>query len=146
MILAAMVFALGANMAGAASLIGMATELTMLDEEEVIIVNEPVEFGDVIVTEDGDVYEVQQGVVNMQKKSPIIGAILGFILIGLPYSGGWKKGLLAFLALTVLNVGLNVLLEMPICSLIGDAIGAYLGYTWVNEHNAALGSQEVIAQ
>ena len=31
----------------------------MLDEEEVIIVNEPVEFGDVIVTEDGDVYEVQ---------------------------------------------------------------------------------------
>ncbi len=59
MILAAMVFALGANMVGAASLIGMATELTMLDEEEVIIVNEPVEFGDVIVTEDGDVYEVQ---------------------------------------------------------------------------------------
>ncbi len=31
----------------------------MLDEEEVIIVNEPVESGDVIVTEDGDVYEVQ---------------------------------------------------------------------------------------
>ncbi len=59
MILAAMVFALGANMAGAASLAGMATELTMLDEEEVIIVNEPVESGDVIVTEDGDVYEVQ---------------------------------------------------------------------------------------
>ena len=39
MILAAMVFALGAQMASAASLVSSAPELTLLDEEEVIIVD-----------------------------------------------------------------------------------------------------------
>ncbi len=59
MILAAMVFALGAQMASAASLVSSAPELTLLDEEEVIIVDEPVESGDIIQTEDGELYEVQ---------------------------------------------------------------------------------------
>ena len=59
MILAAMVFALGAQMASAASLVSSAPELTLLDEEEVIIVDEPVDSGDIIQTEDGELYEVQ---------------------------------------------------------------------------------------
>ena len=58
-VLAAMVFALGAQMASAAALVGTAPELNLLDEEEIIIVDEPVESGDLIVTEDGDVYEVE---------------------------------------------------------------------------------------
>ena len=59
MILAAMVFALGAQMASAASLVSSAPELTLLDEEEVIIVDQPVESADIIQTEDGELYEVQ---------------------------------------------------------------------------------------
>ena len=46
-------------MASAASLVGTAPELNLLDEEEIIIVDEPVESGGLIVTEDGDVYEVE---------------------------------------------------------------------------------------
>ncbi len=59
MMLAVMVFALGAQMASAASLVSSAPELTLLDEEEIIIVDEPVQSGDIIQTEDGELYEVQ---------------------------------------------------------------------------------------
>ena len=59
MVLAAMVFALGAQMASAASLVSTAPELNLLDEEEIIIVDEPVESGDVLVDEDGDVWVVE---------------------------------------------------------------------------------------
>lgn len=77
----------------------------------------------------------------MQKKNPIIGAILGLFLIGLPYSGGWKKGLIAFIGLTVVAVAANVMLGTALFSFVADAIGAYLGYTWTNEYNAAIDAQ-----
>ena len=73
----------------------------------------------------------------MQKKNPIIGAILGLFLIGLPYSGGWKKGLIAFIGLTVVAVAANVMLGTALFSFVG----AYLGYTWTNEYNAAIDAQ-----
>ena len=74
----------------------------------------------------------------MQKKNPIIGAVLGFILLGLPYSGGWKKGLIACVGLIVVGVALNMLLNTSMFSIIVDAVGAFLGYTWTNEYNAAI--------
>ena len=77
----------------------------------------------------------------MQKKNPIIGAILGLFLIGLPYSGGWKKGLIAFIGLTVVAVAANVMLGTALFSFVADAIGAYLGYTLTNEYNAAIDAQ-----
>ena len=77
----------------------------------------------------------------MQKKNPIVGAILGLFLIGLPYSGGWKKGLIAFIGLTVVAVAANVMLGTALFSFVADAIGAYLGYTWTNEYNAAIDAQ-----
>ena len=77
----------------------------------------------------------------MQKKNPIIGAILGLFLIGLPYSGGWKKGLIAFIDLTVVAVAANMMLGTALFSFVADAIGAYLGYTWTNEYNAAIDAQ-----
>ncbi len=74
----------------------------------------------------------------MEKKNPIVGAILGLILIGLPYSGGWKKGLIAFVGLTAVGLAANMMLGTAMFSLVVDAVGAYLGYTWTNEYNAAL--------
>ncbi len=77
----------------------------------------------------------------MQKKNPILGAVLGLFLIGLPYSGGWKKGLIAFVGLTVVAVAANMMLGTAMFSFVADAIGAYLGYTWTNEYNAAIDAQ-----
>lgn len=77
----------------------------------------------------------------MQKKNPILGAILGLFLIGLPYSGGWKKGLIAFIGLTVVAVAANMMLGTALFSFVADAIGAYLGYTWTNEYNASIDGQ-----
>ena len=42
----------------------------------------------------------------MQKKSPVVGALLGLFVIGLIYSGGLKKGGLAALVLIVVGFGL----------------------------------------
>lgn len=65
-ILAAMVFAVGAQgVASAAPISAMGVDrpaLVMLDEEEedvTLVVDEPVESGDILVDEDGDVWEVQ---------------------------------------------------------------------------------------
>ncbi|WP_027406226.1 hypothetical protein [Anaerovibrio sp. RM50] len=60
MILAAMVFALGAQMASAASLdcSVVPTNQTLMEDVE-LIVDEPVESGDILVDEDGGVWEVQ---------------------------------------------------------------------------------------
>jgi len=64
-ILAAMVFAVGAQgIASAAPIASMGVDnpvLVMLDEDEdvTLIVDEPVESGDILVDEDGDVWEVQ---------------------------------------------------------------------------------------
>ncbi|WP_276840266.1 hypothetical protein [Anaerovibrio lipolyticus] len=61
MVLAAMVFALGAQMASAASLDCNVTSsnYALMDEEVELIVDEPVESGDVLVDEDGDVWVVE---------------------------------------------------------------------------------------
>ena len=74
----------------------------------------------------------------MQKKNPIIGAVLGLFVIGLIYSGGLKKGGLTALALIVVGFGLNVLVETTIFSVVANVIGVVLGYMWTNEYNAAL--------
>ena len=74
----------------------------------------------------------------MQKKSPIVGALLGLFVIGLIYSGGLKKGGLTALALIVVGFGLNVAVETTIFSTVASVIGLGLGYMWTKEYNAAL--------
>ena len=66
-ILAAMVFAVGAQgVVSAAPIASMGVDnpvLVMLDDEDeedvTLVVDEPVESGDILVDEDGDVWEVQ---------------------------------------------------------------------------------------
>lgn len=74
----------------------------------------------------------------MQKKNPVVGAVLGLFVIGLIYSGGVKKGGLTALALIVVGLGLNVLVETTIFSTVASVIGLGLGYMWTKEYNAAL--------
>ena len=76
----------------------------------------------------------------MEKKSPILGAVLGFFIIGLFYAGGFKKGGLAFVGLCILSSVIAACIS-PSLSIIANAAGAYLGYTWVNEHNAMIGDE-----
>lgn len=74
----------------------------------------------------------------MQKKSPVLGAVLGLLIIGLIYSGGLKKGGLTALAIIVIGFTLNMLIDTTIFSLVGNIIGGVLGYMWTNDYNAAV--------
>ncbi len=76
----------------------------------------------------------------MQKKNPTLGAILGFFVLGLPYSGGMKKGLIALVVLCIVSSAIASL-GMPILCIIPNLVGAYLGHTWTNEYNAAIDNQ-----
>ena len=58
----------------------------------------------------------------MEKKNPTIGAILGFFILGLPYSGGWKKGLIAFVVLCIVSSAIASL-GMPILCIIPNLVG-----------------------
>ena len=58
----------------------------------------------------------------MEKKNPTVGTILGFFILGLPYSGGMKKGLIALVALCIVSSAIASL-GMPL------------------EHNAAIDGQ-----
>ncbi len=77
----------------------------------------------------------------MQKKNPIVGAVLGFFVLGLPYSGGMKKGLMALVALCVVSWALAVFVS-PSASVLANIVGAFLGYTWTNEFNATAGGMD----
>ena len=73
----------------------------------------------------------------MSKKSPVIGAILGFFILGLFYSTGFNKtGIIAVIALVFICWGVG--LASPELATIVSIAGAYLGYRWSNEHNAML--------
>lgn len=76
----------------------------------------------------------------MQKKNPIIGAVLGFFILGLPYSGGVKKGLIALVALCIVCSAIASFAGA--LSIVANAAGAYLGYKWTNEYNAAIDAGE----
>lgn len=76
----------------------------------------------------------------MQKKNPTIGAILGFFILGLPYSGGMKKGLIALVALCIVCSAIASFAGQ--LSLVANLVGAYLGYTWTKEYNAAIDNGE----
>ena len=73
----------------------------------------------------------------MSKKSPVVGAILGFFILGLFYSTGFnKKGIIAVIALVFISWGVG-LASSELSTIVG-VVGAYLGYRWSNEHNAML--------
>ena len=76
----------------------------------------------------------------MEKKNPTIGTVLGFFILGLPYSGGMKKGLIALVALCIVSSAIASL-GMPILCIIPNLVGAYLGRTWTLEYNAAIDGQ-----
>lgn len=71
----------------------------------------------------------------MSKKNAVLGAVLGFFVFGIFYStGANKKGVTAFLGLLIASMVLTQL--SPMAAMIVNIAGGYLGYKWVNEHNA----------
>ncbi len=71
----------------------------------------------------------------MSSKSPILGAILGFFILGLFYSTGVnKKGAITVLGLVVVSYIAGMI--SPYVSLLVNFAGAFLGYKWASEHNA----------
>ena len=74
----------------------------------------------------------------MSKKSPILGAILGFFVLGIFYSTGFnKQGIIAVVGLIVVSWLLSVFVS-PEVSVIVNLVGAFLGYKWANDHNASI--------
>ncbi len=72
----------------------------------------------------------------MSKKNPILAAVLGFIVFGVFYSAGLKKGLIAVIALCLISWICATALGSVELSCIANVAGAYLGYRWANEYNA----------
>lgn len=72
----------------------------------------------------------------MSKKSTTIGAILGFFVLGLFYSAGFKKGLISVIVLTIISYG--ICMVSVEAAIVVNFVGAYLGYTWAKDHNAVL--------
>ncbi len=74
----------------------------------------------------------------MSKKSPILGAILGFFVLGIFYSTGFnKQGIIAVVGLIVVSWLLSMLVS-PSVSIVVNLVGAFLGYKWAKDHNAAI--------
>ena len=74
----------------------------------------------------------------MSKKSPILGAILGFFVLGIFYSTGFnKQGIIAVVGLIVVSWLLSVLVS-PSVSIVVNLVGAFLGYKWASDHNASI--------
>lgn len=74
------------------------------------------------------------------KKNVILGAFLGFWVLGIFYSTGFnKKGFGACIGLCAVSWVIANFVS-PSVSAVVNAIGAYLGYTWTKEHNAELES------
>ena len=74
----------------------------------------------------------------MSHKSPILGAVLGFFVLGIFYSTGFnKQGIIAFVGMIVVSWLLSMFVS-PEVSVIVNLVGAFLGYKWVNDHNASI--------
>ena len=74
----------------------------------------------------------------MSKKSPILGAILGFFVLGIFYSTGFnKQGVIAFVGLIVVSWLLSMFVS-PEVAVIVNLVGAFLGYKWASDHNASI--------
>ena len=74
----------------------------------------------------------------MSKKSPILGAILGFFVLGIFYSTGFNKQvIIAVVGLIVVSWLLSMLVS-PSVSIVVNLVGAFLGYKWAKDHNAAI--------
>ena len=79
----------------------------------------------------------------MSKKSPVLGAVLGFFILGLFYSTGFtKKGVIAVLALGFISWGTGLTGIAELGGIVA-IVGAYLGYKWTKEYNAAVGDAHV---
>ena len=75
----------------------------------------------------------------MSKKSPILGAILGFFILGIFYSTGFsKQGIIAFVGLIAVSWIISILVDPSVAAVV-HLVGAFLGYKWSNDHNAAIG-------
>ena len=73
----------------------------------------------------------------MSKKNVVVGAILGFFVIGLFYAKGLnKQSVLLVLGLCIL-CSLISMVGGP-ASIIVNFVGGYLGYKWCTEYNANL--------
>ena len=74
----------------------------------------------------------------MSKKSPILGAILGFFVLGIFYSTGFnKQGIIAFVGLIVVSWLLSMFISAEVAVIV-NLVGAFLGYKWASDHNASI--------
>ncbi len=73
----------------------------------------------------------------MSKKNPVLGAILGFFILGLLYSKGLnKQGALAVLGMMAASYAIMFLVSAELMWVVNVA-SAFLGYKWSKEHNEA---------
>lgn len=69
----------------------------------------------------------------MNKKNPVVGAILGLFIIGLFYATGFtKKGVIAVVALIAIQWGIAVAVDASISGIV-SLVSAFLGYKWSKE-------------
>ncbi len=73
----------------------------------------------------------------MSKKNVGIAVFLGVFGLGGFYAAGFKKGLLLFVALSLIMwVIINFI--SPDIAIIGNVASAYISYKWAKDHNAVL--------
>ena len=73
----------------------------------------------------------------MSKKSVGLAVALGFIAFGFFYVGGFKKGLIAFIASCVVS-WLIAYAVSPTAAIVVNFACAFICYKWVEEYNAAV--------
>nr|WP_320147357.1 phospho-N-acetylmuramoyl-pentapeptide-transferase [uncultured Anaeromusa sp.] len=73
----------------------------------------------------------------MSKKSIAIAVVLGIFGFGGFYAAGLKKGLLLFVAISVLGLLISNFVS-PGLAIIATLASVYVSYKWASEHNAAL--------
>ena len=73
----------------------------------------------------------------MSKKSVGLAVVLGLFAIGFFYVGGFKKGLIAFIAASIVSwlIASAVSLEAAI---VVNLVCAFICYKWAEEYNAAV--------
>ena len=81
----------------------------------------------------------QKGGMRMSTKNPFLGAVLGFFVLGIFYSGGIKKGSIACILLCTFSYILLNFVSSGV-SIIANLIGAGLGYVWAKQHNEQISS------
>ena len=79
---------------------------------------------------------------NKRERNVEVCTMVSFFLVGLPYTGGILRGLIALVLLTVFAIGAWFVTAAPVVSCAANLIGAYLGYKWTREYNKSLTDEQ----